>query len=415
MTCDCKVGDVCKISGHIVNGPVYKLCNDGKFSPEYKAKKAIKRERVARLRSSKPGSELAKSLAWVETIKPKNATCQCNNLAREMDNDGVATCQQRRDDYYLPKMLENKSAITDAMKAEGGLLGVAGFVGGLIPDAVALPWLRGKFDAACEAAKPKPRPRPARAVSDLVANSPTFPAEPVAFIGRPRLTLLFHVWPHGDGWRRHIGKLQPILHKFDRLILGIATDRTTATVDEVRAAFGDRWEVVTAENDPSKKTGLREVATYRQMLPMLSGDVNDVTFCAHAKGVQSHTVSSEPVTWWTDAMYETILYNIDGVIDEMRHGASIVGSFRRHGKQLGTKHRWHYSGTFYAFRNVVAFSNGNPSFRSHWWGTESWPGDHFPLEQSACIFGDNIDHLYHKHKQPRAELEQWKASRKFSA
>jgi hypothetical protein len=81
-----------------------------------------------------------------------------------------------------------------------------------------------------------------------------------------------------------------------------------------------------------------------------------VTFCAHGKGVQGHNVNSEPVTWWTDAMYDTILHNIDGVINEMRNGAAIVGSFRRHGSQLGTTHRWHYSGTFYAFRNAITLA-----------------------------------------------------------
>lgn len=387
-------------------------------NPDWKSERSPVRYRPkVQTGKGKPGTELTKSLAWIEKIKPANATCSCKTLASEMDTDGVAKCRNRRDSYYLPKMLENKTAITDAMKAEGGLIGVAGMVGGAIPDALALPWLRTKFNAACDAAeKAKPaRPqRRNRMQKQKVSNSPTIPEAPIPFTADPRLTLLFHVWPHGDGWRRHLDKLQPILHRFDRLILGIATDRTTATVDEVRKAFGDRWEVVAVENDPSKKTGLREVATYRQMLPMLSDGVNDITFCAHSKGTQGHTADSEPVTWWTDAMYETILYNIDGVIDEMRHGAAIVGSFRRHGKQLGTKHRWHYSGTFYAFRNSVALSNGVPSYQSKWWGTESWPGDHFPLGASACVFGDHSGHLYHAHEQRRAELEQWKASREYA-
>ena len=105
------------------------------------------------------GHYLTKSLAWIEKIKPEKATCSCKTLASEMDADGVAKCRQRRDEYYLPKMLENKTAIVEAMRAEGGLLGVAGFVGGLIPDAVALPWLRAKFDAACDAAEAKNKPR----------------------------------------------------------------------------------------------------------------------------------------------------------------------------------------------------------------------------------------------------------------
>ena len=94
----------------------------------------------------------------------------------------------------------------------------------------------------------------------------------------------------------------------------------------------------------------------------------------------------------------------------MESGASIVGSFRRHGGHFKTQYHWHYAGTFYSFRNCH-LTNGHPSYRQKWWGTESWPGDHFPLASSACIFGDNAGHLYHEHEQPRAALEQWKAER----
>jgi hypothetical protein len=240
---------------------------------------------------------------------------------------------------------------------------------------------------------------------------PTTPIQPVPFTGDPRLTLMFHVWPHGDSWRRHIEKLEPVLHRFDHLLLGVATDVSTATLEETVAAFGDRWEVTHVVNNPEKRHGLREVATYQQMIKTLGRGVNDVTFCAHGKGAQVHNVNSEPVTWWTDAMYDTILYNIDGVINEMRNGASIVGSFRRHGRQLGTTHRWHYSGTFYAFRNATILSNGVPQYRQNWWGTESWPGDHFPLSHSACIFGDQVGDMYKANQQPRAAFEQWKANR----
>jgi hypothetical protein len=223
---------------------------------------------------------------------------------------------------------------------------------------------------------------------------------------------MFHVWPHGDSWKRHIDKLEPVLHRFDRLLLGVATDVSTSTLEETSAAFGDRWEVTHVVNNLEKRTGLREVATYRPMIETLAHGVNDVTFCAHGKGVQGHNVSSEPVTWWTDAMYDTILHNIDGVLEEMRNGAAIVGSFRRHGSQLGTTHRWHYSGTFYAFRNAITFSaTACHSTDKTGGGLNRWPGDHFPLSHSACIFGDQVGDMYKANQQPRAAFEQWKANR----
>jgi hypothetical protein len=222
---------------------------------------------------------------------------------------------------------------------------------------------------------------------------------------------MFHVWPRGDGWRRHVEKLQPVIDRFDRKLLGIAVDSTTATAAEVAEAFGDGWEIVEVENNPDPRRGLREVETYQLMLPMLETGVNDITVCAHAKGVQDHTAGSEPITWWTDAMYETVIYNLNGVVGAIRGGAAVVGSFRRHGSDLGVRHHYHFSGTFYAFRSCIAMNNGLPTYRRMWWGTESWPGDYFPLSASHCLFGDRIGDPYKIEEQPRAALEEWKAKR----
>jgi len=126
---------------------------------------ASARIRIESRGKGKPGTELTKALKWIEKIKPVNATCTCQNLASEMDADGVVKCRERRDSYYLPKMLENKTAIITAMRAEGGLTAIAGMIGDTIPDSAMLFWLRRKFDAACDAAektvkaKPKQRAR----------------------------------------------------------------------------------------------------------------------------------------------------------------------------------------------------------------------------------------------------------------
>ena len=241
-----------------------------------------------------------------------------------------------------------------------------------------------------------------------LAGSPVMPTSPVPFTGDPQLHLMFHVWPHGEGWKRHIEDLQPQLHRFSTLKLGIATDNSTYNAEYVKERFGPRWEVFEVDNVPGKH-GLREVATYQQMLPTLPDGANDVTFCLHGKGAQDHTAKSDAIRWWIDAMYSTVYYNIDGVIRELQNGAAVVGSFRRHGAHLGVRHRWHYSGTYYAFRNCIAFNQGVPTYRQRYWGTESWPGDHFPLKSSACVFGDDAGDLYKPEQQPRDELKQWKA------
>lgn len=172
--------------------------------------------------------------------------------------------------------------------------------------------------------------------------------------------------------------------------------------------FGSNWEYLEVCNVES----LREVVTYRKMFPMVaSTDPNDVTFCLHGKGAQPHVAESEPVSWWIDAMYETVVFNMKEVTRSMEEGASVVGSFRRHGRMLGTLYHWHFSGAFFAIRNARAFRDGVPALRSRWFGLESWPGEHFPLSHSACLFADHVGSLYRIEQQPRAELVQWQQHR----
>jgi hypothetical protein len=70
-----------------------------------------------------------------------------------MDRDGVAKCLARRDEYYLPKLLANKTDIAKQLQSEGGLLSLAGTVAEFVPDAVALLWIKAKFNIACESAR----------------------------------------------------------------------------------------------------------------------------------------------------------------------------------------------------------------------------------------------------------------------
>ena len=107
---------------------------------------------------SGPGAELAKSLAWVEKVKPDTAACDCKNLAAEMDLDGKAKCRTRRDSYYIPALMANKAKIVDAMRLDGGVTSVIGLAVDLVPDALVRAWIGRKFDAACDAAKIKREP-----------------------------------------------------------------------------------------------------------------------------------------------------------------------------------------------------------------------------------------------------------------
>ena len=347
----------------------------------------------------KPGTELQALIENIPVIGALTSGCSaCSNLKKEMDRKGCDWCDA------------NFERIVRKIKDNHIVAHLAGEhrIGAYLRQAIDT----ARTKAKVQHAKRRPRREGTKKRRVRLANSPTIPTEPIPFTGPPRLTLMFHVWPHGNAWRRHLEWLKPEIHRFDRKLLGVAYDSSTASVQDTAREFESicpGWEVHKAKNLP-KKRGLREVATYQKMLPVVAewNTPNDVTFCLHGKGVQNHTQMSETVTWWTEAMYETVYRNIDGVIDAMRQGSALAGSFKRYVGHFKSQHDWHYSGTFYAFRNCIAFNNGLPAYKQIWWGTESRVGDHFPKESAACLFGDDARNLYHMEQQPREQLEQWR-------
>lgn len=250
-----------------------------------------------------------------------------------------------------------------------------------------------------------PQERANRKDIPAVCRQPLAQIAPRPFTGKPRLTLIFHCWPNGDNWKRHVEYLRPATGVFDRKIMGVATGPGTATLAEVQAAFGDSWEYFEVANDKA----LREVLTYRSMLEMVrSTDENDVTFCLHSKGAQNHTAASHQIQWWTEAMYSTVVNNWQNVLGKMEQGYPVAGSFLRVGEHLQARYGWHFSGTFYAFRNAVTFQNGVPGFAGNFYGTESWPGHHFARHEAACMFAENCGDIYKQNLQLEQELNEWR-------
>lgn len=326
----------------------------------------------------------------------------CKDMARKMDKMGINRCEESIDglaEEMLPRargwIAINRSWVHRVLPDVVEDVGIKFKLKSYLKEAIANARTKEK-KVDFEKAKKYRGPR------SLMTASP----DPYEFPGTPHKTLLFHLYPVPGATEHHFEKLSAISGDFDRKIMGIAYDRTTASPDQVKEKFGDDWEYVVVKNDKD----LREVVTYRKMLKMLDfNDPNHVTFCAHGKGTQEHTVDSDPILWWTDAMYETVLYNQEGVIKEFEKGFKVVGSFRRLGNGLRTKYRWHYSGTFYAFKNDKFKDKEIPTHNSRWWGTESWPGDHFGVNESSVIFDDGTGNgdLYKVNLQPREEFEAW--------
>lgn len=351
------------------------------------------------------GDHVHARIASLFRVKVAKASCACKNLREEMNANGLQWCRSNLN-HLADQMLKNWPLISEHV--EVNLLSTLARIS---PDFVKRQAIKHilteSFDAAERDYNRALRTRRSRRIRrgrvHRPVNSPIFPYvfQPIE---KPKLSLMFHCYPYGENWKRHAERLSHIVDRFDHLYLGISTDSRTYTRNDVVDVFGPRWDVTHVIDG-----NLREVDTYALMLPKLGRTSNDVTFCAHSKGSQPHT-RNDAVDWWIDAMYTTVLENIDEVVELLNENA-IVGSFRRPGDMLRPRYNWHYSGTYYAFRNAALFNNGVPDYRQYWWGTESWPGDHVPYKYSHCIFGDQCDRLYEARNQPRQELEEWKRSR----
>lgn len=222
---------------------------------------------------------------------------------------------------------------------------------------------------------------------------------PRPFKERPKVNLVFHMWPRAGGYEWHVERLRDLIPRCDgRILIGITPDHDTVSAEQVISEIGcDRAEYLINPNvNHHSSLNLRgarygELQTAIPAMQRLAGTEDSVTIYAHAKGMQNHTIKARCVRLWTEMMYESVIFNIDQCIQKIEEGYSICGSFRTFGlRPLMARHKWHFSGTFYTFRtrDLINQQTAKP-FQMRYGGTEAWPGDHVSIERSHCFFADN--------------------------
>ena len=373
-----------------------------------------------------PGSEF-KALA--NSLGIANAKgCDCEAIRREMDQLGVDGCRRDRD-RLIASIRENAAKVSWLQKAMAVvpalLTGIAFVVDPLDP-------VPGLFDEAVRLAEEKqktackPRTSPAKKkcgcgkkpMSPKIGPPPPIPFVSLPFNGPVTRHLAMHVWPvkNVGAWQWNLDQVIQRAHLFNgRRVIGIATSRDAdppEAVMEYLRARGFDAEFVVKPN--SKKKG--EVVTFLDMMAILAGGNgrNDATFYCHAKGVRHKFRVDDPnhtVFQWTEAMYQTCL-DYWPLVESALTNHAFVGSFRRAGFfRTPGNYRWHYSGTFYWFRNSEIFNRRWHRIDQKYYGTEAWPGLMAPYDQSACLFGDHAGTLYdlnYWHGQIAPALKEWK-------
>jgi hypothetical protein len=208
------------------------------------------------------------------------------------------------------------------------------------------------------------------------------PPEKDPFIGEPVVHFGAHLYPIKGKWDWHSDRWNEIASNINGLcIVGVATDATTDTIEDVRAKLSDRFEIVSMANSPEG-----EAPTFRMLQERIPQGVDDVLLYAHGKGVTAKPQCAESVRIWTEIMYETVINNTERVIEKLSEGYKAVGSFQwfvNGWNMVGRTGVWHYAGTFFAVRARYLASR---PVRAHYHGVEAWCGDIMGLGEAWSEF-----------------------------
>lgn len=214
--------------------------------------------------------------------------------------------------------------------------------------------------------------------------------------------LLYHVTPLGN-WEWNLAQLCRRAHVFDgQRVIAIAQGETAdgkklLSHHDVKRHLPGDCRIVLTENDPV----LRETASLSSLLDKLAGSQQareGITFYGHTKGTsrQSEPLKMrEAIKLWTEVMYARNLdYMAEVEADLEKH--SCTGCFKRYGRfgHFPKNSLWHYSGTFFWFRNKDLFARDWRNVPQQRYGAEAYLSTLFTAEEAGCVFGDGITDLY---------------------
>jgi len=421
--CSCPASGMCSRRNAVVTEHEFRICKRSGCTVadrviagrvgEKKEKPAARRSsRVAASARREPvGTILSQKIEGLIGIKAGTG-CNCKDLAAKMDAWGVAGCEKNRE-VIIAALVANRSILNEALsKTEWTLSAWLLAVGINNAPVSALnagaSWLlnkaiedsRGLVDPP-RIRQPKPRPpqqhrQPSQAgmkrflgslkkeqdrlhAATIAAPPPT----PDPFIAEPVLHFGAHLWPVKGNWQWHVDLWNQMPRLINgRCFVGIATDGSTDSFETVKAALHPSF---ICHHLPNTKEG--ENPTFRWLQQVVPQGPDDVLIYCHGKGVRAHTAASDAVRRWSEAMYQTVVFNHDMIRDKLAAGYINVHSFRTFGtRPLSPKHKWHPSGTFFAVR---ARHLGLKAVGDRYGAVEAWCGQHFPAHLSWCEFYDN--------------------------
>ena len=443
MDCICPIAGFCERRQRVLPRSMHKQCAAGNSAAvdaildrsdagKIASAEVAKTAKPTRKKSCRPkptrepvGTALAARIEGLIGIKAGKG-CNCKDLAAKMDAWGIAGCEKNRADI-VEALMSNRHILIDAIAGQFGI--IAGTAAALVPAKVlqaGAEWLLSKAIEDARSIAPPCRPprsqrvkRPAKPraekpprtfrwlkslkreqdrLYDLVKAAA--PPQPDPFIGEPVIHFGAHLWPVRGNWQWHVD----LWNQQARLIngkcfVGIGISAETDSFETVQAALHPSFIL---KEFPNTNEG--ENHTFRWLQEVVPQGPDDILIYCHGKGVRQHTAASEAVRRWSEAMYQTVVFNHDRVVEKLAAGYKNLHSFRTFGtRPLSPKYRYHPSGTFFAVRAKYL---AGKAVRARYGGVEAWCGDHFPAHESWCEFFDNsmFTTLY-DHNASREQVE----------
>jgi hypothetical protein len=229
--------------------------------------------------------------------------------------------------------------------------------------------------------------------------------------------LLHHIYPRiGSPWRQGLLRIREAFPLFNgRKIIGVTYDGTTEHPNMVNDAMsGSGAEIFHLPNNPD----LREVTTFESLFSRVSDltGPEHVTLYSHCKGVTRPPDST--CHRWAEVMAE-ICFDWRTVGPALA-SHPVAGPFKKLGQGWPSHEsmsQWHYSGSWYWFRNADLFAKDWKRIDGFWGGIEPYPSLHFGVDEAANLFHElprpDVQLYNHHYWRDNVEpdFDRWKAAR----
>lgn len=219
-------------------------------------------------------------------------------------------------------------------------------------------------------------------------------------IEKAKFNLLYHITPIKNKYQWNLNEIlkREAVFENGKMVFAVSQDVGLDSVEHVKKYLPEeergKVEIFTVENHPV----YRETVSLAPLLDRVRTDKDSYTFYAHTKGI---TRGNNPaIKLWTTAMYQWNLDNMS-LVYSMLQKYPVAGCFKRINKKCPDAPKifkltdWHYSGTFFWFRNDRLFSKYNwRAVSKDRYGTETYLAKFFKTEEAGVLLGDDCPSLY---------------------